>query len=127
MTAITKLSIKRHRIWQKALENFPYELMWTFHQQGLMSPDDDGEIHFSKEFTFNIGTIFDNQDLVAGGWIEFQADNENLDGIYISGHFAIAINGGFHNPKQQLLCEHRYLMAYYDIDSQEWHLEVDTM
>lgn len=118
-------SIDVEKIWEIALEKFPYDLDETSTEQGTLEFN-DGEIEFSKEFTFDVGKLID-LDLVAGGWMDFRADDKDIDNFSISGWFGIALDGEFHDPEQQILGKHRYLMAYYDIDSQEWHLEIDTM
>jgi hypothetical protein len=112
-------------IFEKALEAFPYELTPTgciLDDADLETYDGSTELEYSEEFTFEITRIADMR-LEGGGWIDIRCDGEG-EQIYISGFFSIALDGDFKN--QRLLAEDKALQAYYDFDTSEWQLGIDT-
>jgi hypothetical protein len=112
-------------IFEKALEPFPYELTRTgciLGDADLEAYDGSTELEYSEEFIFEI-TQLGNMRLEGGGWIDMRCDGKG-EKIYISGFFSIAVDGDFKN--QRLLSDEKALHAYYDFETSEWQLSIDT-
>lgn len=110
-------------LWEEAIENFPYQdLQPTGYSDGdYLDVEDDEEVGYSEEFTFTVGRLFD-QDLVAGGWIDLRRDDSGE--VSISGLFDISRDGDWQEGR--ILPECTGVLAYYDLKTRTWEMNIDT-
>ena len=109
-------------LFEAAIASFPHsDLEPTSYEQGDFDPDDEGEVEYSKEFTFSAGQLF-NEQLMAGGWIDLRRDRDGE--ISISGLFAVARNGDW--KEGSIFPECVGVQALYDLEQQTWELWIDS-
>jgi len=108
-------------IFEQSLEQFPYPIEPTSITQGNLTFGPDG-VEYSAEFTFKVGQLLDDT-LTAGGWIELRQDPDD-DTPTLSAIFSIVRNFDWKNGS--ILKEYEGLLGWYDLNTQQWELKIDT-
>jgi hypothetical protein len=101
------------KIFDEALEKFPYELEPTSYTMGNYENDE-----YSEEYIFEIGKLL-NKSLVAGGWFDFRNDEGELS---ISASFGVSIDGDFKDGL--IFPENTAIQCYYDLEEKTWEIEI---
>lgn len=105
----------------QAVENFPFPYMHpTGYEHGDLLADEDGDVEYCREFTFDGGRL-GNERITGCGWVEIYIEDNIIE---ITTGIQFALSDDWQN--RMLLPDGKRLEGWYDLYTRRWMLEMGT-
>lgn len=122
-----------YEVFESAIENLPNEVYFSGFDNGDYYDDSCGVIEYSRGVEFRGGSMIPNMsienlhpnDIEVGGdiLITYEISRDDLS---VYGSFLPVVGGFWTDERIEILGPNKGLRGYFDIDSRQWHFEIES-